>query len=101
YIVSPPFPTYDSGHSVASAAAAEVLTELFGVVAFTDQTHVKTGQAARSFTSFEAAAYEAAISRLYGGIHFRVDIENGLRQGRCVGQRVINNIHLHAASSSN
>jgi hypothetical protein len=96
FIASPPFPTYDSGHSVASAAAAEVLTALFGEVAFTDNAHVKEGQAARAFTSFEAAANEAAISRLYGGIHFRMDIENGLRQGRCVAQHLMTNIHLHS-----
>ena len=77
YILTPPFPTYDSGHSVASAAAAEVLTALFGNVAFTDTTHVKEGQPARSFTSFEAAANEAAISRLYGGIHIPADDFNG------------------------
>lgn len=99
YIQTPPFPTYNSGHSVASAAAAEVLTYLFGEVAFTDTTHVKDGQPARSFTTFIAARDEAAISRLYGGIHFRMDIENGIRQGQCVGQHLINNIHLHAISS--
>lgn len=100
FIITPPFPTYDSGHSAASAAAAEVLTNMFGAVAFTDTTHVKDGLAARSFTSFWAAANEAAISRLYGGIHFRVDIENGLLQGRCVAQHLIANVHLHAASTS-
>ena len=98
FISSPPFPTYDSGHSAASAAAADVLTSLFGQVAFTDSTHVKDGQAARSFTSFQAAASEAGISRLYGGIHFRVDIENGLKQGSCVAQHLLDNIHLHSAA---
>ncbi|MHB8624759.1 MAG: hypothetical protein ACYDEO_00995 [Aggregatilineales bacterium] len=53
-----------------------------------------TGQPARSFTTFIAARDEAAISRLYGGIHFRMDIENGTRQGQCVGQHLINNIHI-------
>ena len=74
YIQSPLFPEYPSGHSVGSEAAAEVLTNLFGVVAFTDRTHIiyHHDQAVeRSFTSFEAAANEAAMSRLYGGIHFR------------------------------
>ncbi|MEO8393182.1 MAG: vanadium-dependent haloperoxidase [Chloroflexota bacterium] len=97
YIQSPMFPEYPSGHSVASEAAAEVLTNLFGVVAFTDRTHIiyHHDQAVeRSFTSFEAAATEAAISRLYGGIHYRQAIENGLRQGRCVGDSVVNNIQL-------
>jgi hypothetical protein len=94
YIQTPPFPEYPSGHSVVSAAAAEVLTTMFGIVAFTDNTHVDEGEAPRSFTSFEAAATEAAISRLYGGIHYRTAIENGMRQGRCVGQRVLGYISL-------
>ena len=96
YIESPPFPEYPSGHSVVSGAAAEVLTHLFGQVAFTDRTHImyRHEPLQRSFTSFEAAGYEAAISRMYGGIHYRAAIENGMRQGRCVGQSVINNIRL-------
>lgn len=96
YIQTPPFPEYPSGHSVVSAAAAEALTRMFGVVAFTDRTHVIFGHEplVRSFTSFEAAASEAAISRLYGGIHYRVAIENGLRQGQCVAQQALDNIQM-------
>jgi len=94
YIQTPPFPEYPSGHSVVSAAAAEVLTRMFGTVAFTDETHVLRGEAPHSYTSFEAAANEAAISRLYGGIHFRAAIENGMRQGRCVGERVLSYVSL-------
>ena len=40
----------------------------------------------RAFTSFRAAADEAGISRLYGGIHFRAAIERGLEQGRCIAR---------------
>jgi hypothetical protein len=82
---TPPFPEYTSGHSIQSAAAAKVLTAMFGEVSFTDRTHEARGLAARSFASFEEFAEEAAISRLYGGIHFRSAIERGLEQGRCVG----------------
>ena len=98
YIQTPPFPEYPSGHSVASAAAAEVLTTMFGQVAFTDRTPIFNGHESleRSFTSFEAAASEAAISRMYGGIHYRAAIENGLSQGRCVGQAVLNSIRLRS-----
>jgi hypothetical protein len=86
---TPPFPEYPSGHSVQSGAAAEVLTGLFGDgYAFVDDTHVPRGLAPRSFGSFREAAEEAAISRLYGGIHFRAAIENGLEQGRCIGEAV-------------
>jgi PAP2 superfamily len=82
---TPPFPEYPSGHSVQSAAAAEVLTKLFGDnFAFEDATHQKDGLKPRAFASFRAAAEEAGISRLYGGIHYRAAIERGLEQGRCI-----------------
>ncbi len=85
-LITPPFPEYPSGHSVQSAAAAEVLTALLGEDrAFTDRTHEEDGLPARSYPSFRAAAEEAALSRLYGGIHFRSAIEDGLAQGRCIG----------------
>jgi hypothetical protein len=98
YVESPPFPEYPSGHSVGSGAAAEVLTVMFGQASFTDRTPIINGHEnlERSFTSFEAAANEAAISRLYGGIHYRAAIENGLRQGRCVGQQTLSNIRLRS-----
>jgi hypothetical protein len=83
---TPPFPEYPSGHSTQSAAAAVVLTAIWGDdFAFDDDTHVDDGLPARSFPGFAAAAEEAALSRLYGGIHFRAAIERGLEQGRCVG----------------
>ena len=87
-LINPPFPEYTSGHSVQSGSTAQVLTDLFGELAFTDQTHEARGLPARSFDSFFEAAEEAAISRLYGGIHFRSAIERGLDQGRCVGRAV-------------
>jgi PAP2 superfamily len=85
-MTTPPFPEYPSGHSVQSGAAAAVLTSIFGEnFAFEDATHQKDGLPPRAFPSFWAAANEAGISRLYGGIHFRAAIEGGLEQGRCVG----------------
>jgi hypothetical protein len=100
YVETPPFPEYVSGHSIGSGAAAETLTHLFGPQAFEDRTHAifrHEEQFVRSYTSFEAAASEAAISRLYGGIHYRSAIENGLRQGRCVGTAVSDKFGLHPA----
>jgi hypothetical protein len=83
---TPPFPEYPSGHSTQSAAAAVVLTALLGDdVAFEDATHLADGVPPRSFANFWAAAEEAGISRLYGGIHFRTAIVQGLEQGRCIG----------------
>jgi hypothetical protein len=87
-LVTPPFPEYTSGHSVQTAASAQVLTGLFGKLAFTDHTHDARGLSPRSFSSFIEAAEEAAMSRLYGGIHFRAAIERGLEQGASIGERV-------------
>lgn len=83
---TPPFPEYISGHSVISSAAASALTEVFGDnFAFTDSTEVEFGFTARSFPSFFAASNEAALSRLYGGIHYRPANENGKIMGIAVG----------------
>lgn len=85
-LITPPFPEYPSGHSTQSGAAASVMAHLYGdSYAFDDATHARDGLPARHFASFKAAAEEAAISRLYGGIHFRAAIERGLDQGACVG----------------
>jgi hypothetical protein len=87
---TPPFPEYTSGHSVISTAAARVLTDEFGpAFAYTDSTEAEYGLPVRSFGSFEQAAAEAAISRLYGGIHYRHAIEQGQVQGRQVGDLVV------------
>ncbi len=90
-LTTPPFPEYPSGHSVQSTAALRVLTDLFGQTypfPFVDHTHDARGIAPRRFDSFLEAAEEAAISRLYGGIHFRAAVENGMVQGHCIGQAV-------------
>jgi PAP2 superfamily len=88
-LITPPFPEYPSGHSVQSGAAFQVLTDLFGKrYGFVDHTHDDRGFRPRRFDSFLDAAREAAISRLYGGIHFRAAIDNGVFQGRRIGQAV-------------
>ncbi len=85
-LITPPFPEYPSGHSTQSGAAAAVLTAVFGAdYGFDDPTHEDDGIAARPFASFRAAAEEAAVSRLYGGIHFRAANDAGLAQGDCIG----------------
>lgn len=87
---TPPFPEYPSGHSVLSSAAAGVLEQEFGErTRFTDNTHNDRGWGPRSFASFRAAADEAAVSRLYAGIHFRSGVDGGKVQGRCVAERVL------------
>ncbi len=89
-LITPSFPEYPSGHSVASASAAAMLTAIVGEdFAFRDSTEVAFGLPVRSFSSFTAAAEEAAISRFYGGIHYKPAIYNGLDQGKQVGNFIV------------
>ena len=82
---TPPFPEYTSGHSVVSGAASETLTNIFGDnFQFDDTTELPYGLPVRKFSSFKNAAKEAAVSRLYGGIHYRSAIDLGLTQGQSV-----------------
>ncbi|MBX2926351.1 MAG: vanadium-dependent haloperoxidase [Saprospiraceae bacterium] len=92
---TPPFPEHTSGHSVVSTAASLVLSSIFGDnFAFADDTEVEFGLPVRSFRSFAEAAEEAALSRLYGGIHYRPAIDHGVTQGRNVGQYVLGKVSL-------
>jgi membrane-associated phospholipid phosphatase len=87
---TPPFPEYPSGHSVQSSAAAAILAQVFGAdTPFTDNTHNDRGWGPRSFKNFKAAADEAALSRLYAGIHFRTGVLGGQVQGACVAKKVL------------
>ncbi|KPQ20079.1 MAG: vanadium-dependent iodoperoxidase [Algoriphagus marincola HL-49] len=86
---TPPFPEYTSGHSVISRAAAIVLTGYFGDnFSYIDDSETYFGLPERAFDSFLQASEEAAISRLYGGIHFRDAIEEGVRQGEKIGKMI-------------
>lgn len=71
---TPNFPSYTSGHSTFSAAAAEVLSYIFPAEA----------------SKCEAWAREAAESRIYGGIHYRFDAEAGITQGKAVAVYTVN-----------
>lgn len=93
----PPFPAFPSGHAIQAAAAATVLTDLYGDrFVFTDSTHVgrkrdeqrNTEFRARHFTSFWAVAEETANSRFYGGIHTPQDNRVGLEKGREIGRNI-------------
>lgn len=95
FITTPPFPEYTSGHSVQSSAVSEILTSLLGAsYSFTDTTHLSLGYNPRTFSSFYSARDEAAVSRLYGGIHYRQAVENGKQQGKLVGQTVLSRVRL-------
>jgi membrane-associated phospholipid phosphatase len=86
-IVTPPFPDYTSGHSTFSAAAATVLPLFYGTedLPFTTGSDFLPG-VYRSFATCLDAAAEAAVSRIYGGIHFRTASEDGLQAGISIGE---------------
>jgi hypothetical protein len=87
---TPPFPEYTSGHSVISTAGAELLTYLFGdSVSFHDDTELIFELAPRDFKSARLAAKEAAISRLYGGIHYIDAVRFGQKQGMEIGKYIV------------
>lgn len=91
-LTTPPFPEYTSGHSVQAGAAATVLSALYGTsYSFIDRTHegrTDIDGTARSFGSFREMADQAAISRLYGGIHFKSAIDEGVEQGQRIGENI-------------
>ncbi|MCY7359727.1 MAG: vanadium-dependent haloperoxidase, partial [Rudanella sp.] len=93
----PPFPAFPSGHAIQGAAAATVLTDLYGDhLAFTDSAHVgrkrdelrNTDFRARHFNSFWEVALETANSRFYGGIHTPQDNAAGLEKGKEIGGNI-------------
>jgi membrane-associated phospholipid phosphatase len=93
-------PSYPGAHSTISAAGAQVLARFFG----DDQDFAVTSPAlpgvTRSFTSFNAAAREAGLSRIYSGQHTRLDHVAGLRLGRHVAGFVLHNALLPVRNSS-
>jgi PAP2 superfamily len=97
--ITPPFAEYVSGHSTFSTAAAEVLARFTGSDAYgesatiaanssTFQSGVPSQPVTLTWPTFTAAANQASISRLYGGIHFTAGLESGKTLGRAVGERV-------------
>ncbi len=94
YIQTPPFPSYIGGHSTISAAAAEVMTQFFGERSFTDTSLLEFGIANREIKSFRDAALEASMSRIYGGIHYRFDCDEGTKTGKKVGEMVVSRLRF-------
>jgi len=87
---TPPFPEYTSGHSVASTCSATILSSVFGEnFVYLDETELAYNLPSRKFKSFKDAAKEASMSRFYGGIHYKAAIENGIIQGRNVGEFIV------------
>jgi hypothetical protein len=87
-LVTPPFPSYTSGHSTFSGAATTLLEHWFGINYGFSTSAEGYVVPDRTFASFTAAAEEAGMSRIYGGIHFSFDNQFGLTGGRALGTHV-------------
>src|SRR5262249_31252576 len=94
---TPPFPSYASGHSSMGGAFAGVLATVFGndnitSTIGTDEPIVQS--VTRTFTSFSQAGFEDALSRIYLGVHWRMDCEAAYATGLTIGQFVASNALL-------
>ncbi|HTE27364.1 vanadium-dependent haloperoxidase [Flavitalea sp.] len=90
FIVTPPHPEYPAAHAFVSGGALRAAEHVLGKVKFTDHTYDFRGWTPRVYNSMFKAAEEAGISRLYGGIHYRISIETGLSLAEELGDRVGN-----------
>lgn len=93
-LMVPTFPEYPSGHSTSCAAAATVLAKFVGTdeFSFAVNSEANPDLSTRHFNSFWAAARQAGISRVYGGIHFNFSNTEGLEAGRSLGRYICENI---------
>lgn len=101
HLQTPPFPEHTSGHSVISSAAATVLSTIFnGNTAFSDSTERPWGWPDRQYKSVQEAANEASVSRMYGGIHFRPAIEEGVKQGEKIGNYIFTKLKMKSQTTA-
>ncbi len=88
-LVTPPHPEYTSGFACMAGAVSHALVKVFGEsYPFTDHTYDDLGMAPRSFKSLQHLAREAADSKFYGGIHYKLSVDEGLKQGIRVSQNI-------------
>jgi hypothetical protein len=98
---SPLFPEHPSAHSVVSAAAATVLSQVFGdTITYVDSVNLRFGPKPREFTTLIQAAEEAGMSRVYGGIHYLPAIEVGKNMGLRIGAYYNENLQITTENPS-
>jgi hypothetical protein len=97
---TPADPSYPGAHSTISAAGAEVLASVYGDRESFSVTSPVLPGVTRSFERFSAAAEEAGVSRIFAGVHTRLDHLAGLELGHDVANFVLDNALLPAHDSS-
>jgi hypothetical protein len=95
YLQTPPFPEFTSGHSTITAAAATILTKVYGDhIAFEDTSDLKYIGMKRQFRSFMQAAEECSISRFYGGIHYKYTVDESAEYGKKIGSYLVTRLGI-------
>lgn len=90
YLETPPFPEYTSAHSVISRASAQVLADRVGEnITYLDTVETRWGYPVREFNSVITAGIEVSDSRVYGGIHYRFGVQDGMNQGEKIGNIIV------------
>jgi len=92
---TPADPSYPGAHSTLSATAATILTSLYGDDASFTVTSPTVPGVTRAFENFNAAASEAGLSRIYAGVHTRLDHRAGLALGARVARYILHNAFGH------
>jgi len=88
-LTTPPHPEYTAGFAAMAGAVCQALTYIFGDnYNITDHTYDYIGMLPRNFDSFSAMAREAADSKFYGGIHYKLSVDVGLEQGKAVAKNI-------------
>jgi hypothetical protein len=95
FLQTPAFPEYTSGHSTITGSAATVLTRLYGDdFEFQDTSDMRFINMQRYFKSFIQASDECSISRLYGGIHYRISVDIGAETGKKIGAFILKKLNI-------
>jgi PAP2 superfamily len=89
---TPPHPEYPAAHGTVQGAGARILSSYFGPRHGFTTTSPTVPGITRSYSSFDAFADEGFMARIYGGMHFRSSLEDGARQGKKVGNWVLDHL---------
>jgi hypothetical protein len=88
-VPTPPYPEYPSALAYIVGGVMQVLTREIGDnIPVTDNTYIWNGSSPRNYSSFSKVAEETAISRVYGGIHYKIAVDVGLDLGKKLGDKV-------------
>ena len=89
FLPTPPHPEYPAAHGVVQAAGARIMKAYFGPNYGFTTTAPAVPNVTRTYDDFDSYLEEGRLARILGGMHFRTSLEEGARQGRLVGNWVL------------